>query len=429
MASPLPDSPIAPHAPSQSEPSDAGSEIFVARQPILNAAQGLYAYELLYRSGRKNVYDGVSGALATTDVILNSLLHIGMERLVGRNPAFVNFDRELLLGEMVELLPTNIVMEVLETVAPDKDVVARCRDLRKRGFKIALDDVTDLEAVGELITVADFVKVDFRAAGRREQEIVARKAAQRSIVLLAEKVETSEEFETALELGYKLAQGFFFAKPKIIPGSNLPPNKLVFLRLLREVNSPEPNIIRIEETLKHEPALVYKLLRYVNSAAFGWKQPIGSIKHALALLGTEQIHKWIGLLALSALTERTPAPLAPAAIVRARFCELIAIAAGLQSRGPELFLLGMLSLFDAILRRPMEEIIEQVELNEDVRCALLNPGSTAGKIADLYSLVTAYEAGSWEFVDECALRLGLSRIALATAYTDSVRWAEDLGSV
>ncbi|HEX4594429.1 MAG TPA: HDOD domain-containing protein [Bryobacteraceae bacterium] len=429
MASPLPEFTAALQNTSSPEPGDAGSEIFVARQPILDSGQNVFAYELLYRSSWKNAYDGVSSSIATTDVILNALLHIGMDRLVGGKPAFVNFDRELLLGNLVGLLPPNIVIEVLESVTPDQDVVARCRELRKQGFKIALDDVTDLGKVGELITVADFVKVDFRAASHRDQEIVARSAIQRSIRTLAEKVETSEEFERALKLGYKLAQGYFFAKPKIIPGSKIPPNKLAFLRLLHEINKPEPDIHKIEETLRREPALVYKLLRYINSAAFGWKRPIDSIRHALALLGTEQIQKWIGLLALAALTDRAPASLAPAAIFRARFCELIATAAGLRNRSPELFLLGMLSLFEAILRRPMEEIIEQIELNDDVRGALLKPGQAADKIGTIYALVTAYETGSWEIVDECAARLGLSRQGLSTGYQDSVLWAEDMGKM
>jgi len=423
----LPDFTTAPHDLSSS-PEDGGSDTFVARQPILDRAQSVYAYELLYRSSLKNVYDGISGTRATTDVILNALLHIGLDRLVGGKLAFVNFDRDLLMGELVGLLPARIVIEVLETVVPDKEVVARCRELRNLGFKIALDDVTDLGKVGELITVADFLKVDFRAADQRQQELIAHKASKKTI-LIAEKVETGDEFERALKLGYKLAQGYFFAKPKIIPGSKIPPNKLAFLRLIQEVNNSEPDLMRIEATLKREPALVYKLLRYINSAAFGWKQPIDSIKHALALLGTEQIHKWIGLLALSALTDRAPASLAPTAIIRARFCELIAPGAGMPKRSSELFLFGMLSLFEAILRRPIHEIIEQIDLNQDIRDALLNPGQTVDTVGSIYSLVTAYEIGSWETVDDYAQRLALSRQALSIAYTDSVRWAEDIGTL
>jgi EAL and modified HD-GYP domain-containing signal transduction protein len=427
LASLLPDFTAAPH--DLSAPSGgAGNETFVARQPILDRAQSVYAYELLYRSSLKNAYDGISGTRATTDVILNALLHIGLDRLVGRKLAFVNFDRDLLMGEMVGLLPARIVIEVLETVVPDQEVVARCHELRKLGFKIALDDVTDLGKVGELFTVADFLKVDFRASDQRQQEFIAHKASKKTI-LIAEKVETGEEFERALKLGYKLVQGYFFAKPKIIPGSKIPPNKLAFLRLIQEANKPEPDLSRIEANLKREPALVYKLLRYMNSAAFGWKQPIDSIKHALALLGTEQIHKWVGLLALSALTDHSSASLAPTAIIRARFCELIARAAGLPKRSSELFLFGMLSFFEAILRRPINEIIEQIDLNPDIRDALLNHGQTADTVGTIYSLVTAYETGSWDMVDHYAQRLALSRQALLTAYTESVRWAEDLGTV
>ena len=227
-----------------------GCDIFVARQPILDRSQSVYAYELLYRSGWNNSYDATSSVRATTDVVLNALLHIGMDRLVGGKQAFVNFDRELLMGELAGLLPARMVIEVLENVAPDKDVVARCRELKQQGFRIALDDVTDLENVGELISVADFIKVDFRAADRRQQASVARTAIKRSIRLLAEKVETSDEFARALEMGYTLAQGYFFAKPKIIPGSRIPPAKMAFLRLLREANKPEPNLAKIEDALK-----------------------------------------------------------------------------------------------------------------------------------------------------------------------------------
>ena len=429
MASLLPDFTAAPQELS-SEPNDAACETFVARQPILDRSQAVYAYELLYRSGWKNSYDGISSSRATTDVILNALLHIGMDQLVGGKLAFVNFDRELLLGDLTGLLmPSRMVIEILETVTPDKEVVDRCRDLKKQGFKIALDDVTELEKVGELITVADFLKVDFRAAGHRQQESVAREAIKRSLCPLAEKVETTDEFQNAVKMGYTLAQGYFFARPKIIPGANIPPAKLALLRLLRESNKPELDLTRIEESLKREPALVYKLLRYLNSAAFAWEQPIDSIRHALALLGTDQIRKWVGLLALSALTDRSPASLTPVAIIRARFCELIAAAAGFETRSSELFLFGMLSLFEAILRRPTQEIIEHIDLNEDIRNALLNQAQTGDTVGTIYSLVTAYETGAWEKVDQCAKRLGVSRLALSTAYADAVSWAEDLGTV
>jgi c-di-GMP-related signal transduction protein len=425
----IPDHASSPAKLRSSDPNGAGSNIFVARQPILDARQNVYAYELLYRSGWKNGYDGASSSNATTDVILNGLLHIGMDQLVGGKLAFVNFDRDLLLGELAGLLPKNIVIEVLESVIPDQEVVARCRDLRQQGFKIALDDVIDLDHVGELITIADFVKADFRAASREQQEIIARKASKRSVRLLAEKVETSDEFERALRLGYKLVQGYFFAKPKIVPGTNISSAKLPFLRLLREVNKPELNLVHIEDALKREPTLVFKLLRYMNSAVFAWEQPIDSIRHALALLGTDQLRKWIGLLALSALTDRSAPSLAPVAIIRARFCELIAVNAGLQSRSSELFLFGMLSLFEAILRRPTQEIIEHIDLNPDIRNALLHQDQAGGDIVGIiYSLVTAYEAGSWEVVDGCAARLRISRAVLGAAYNDSVRWAEDLGA-
>ena len=404
----------------------ADFQVFVARQPILDSKLDVYAYELLYRSSLKNACESVSNRRATTDVISNTLLTIGMEQLVGGKPAFVNFDRELLLGGLAELLPSKIVIEVLETVTPDAEVISRCRELRRQGFKIALDDVTDLKHLGQLIEVADFVKVDFRATDGTQQQALAWLASRRGVRLLAEKVETGEEFERAIRLGYTLVQGYFFAKPKIIHGSNIPPSKMVFLRLLREINQPEPDLKRIEDALKHEPALVYKLLRYMNSASFGLAQPIGSVQHALTLLGTEQIRKWIGLLALTGLSERSPAFLAVAAIMRARFCELIATAAGLRNRSSDLFLLGMLSLFEAILRKPLQEIIENIDLNDDIRNTLLNRIESENAVGTIFSLVTAYEAGLWNIVDDCVKRLGISIHSVSGAYAESVQWAETL---
>lgn len=405
--------------------SDGLRDVFVARQPILDRSQSIFGYELLYRSC------GVDGtarptARSTTEVVLNSLLHIGLERLVAGKVAFLNFDRDTLLGDLTGLLPNNVAIEVLEDVPPDTEVLARCRQLKAQGFQIALDDVTDVERLGELITVADFLKVDFRLADAAQQQLLARVGMQHGIRLVAEKVETSDEFDWALSLGYGLAQGFFFERPKIIRGSNLPPQKLVFLRLLREISRPDPDFRAVEEILKHEPALVYKLLRYLNSAAFAFQHRIDSIHHALVLLGSEQIRKWIGLLALSGLTESAPAVLTPVAITRARFCELVCQAAGHRSRCSELFLLGLLSLFDAMLRRPMLEIIERVDLADDVRRALLGDDAGTQAPGAIYSLVLAYEAGSWDEVDAHAARLGIQRKALTDAYTAAVAWAAEV---
>lgn len=406
--------------------TDAALTTFIARQAIVDRSRAVYAYELLYRSGLTNRYEARSSHQATTEVILNALMNIGMRTLVAGKLAFVNFDRELLLGELSQLLPEGIVIEVLESVLPDRDVIARCRELRMQGFKIALDDVTDLEPLGELITVADFVKVDFRATDDRQRASLARAASRRAIQLIAEKVETSDQFEQALSLGYTLAQGYFLAEPKIITGSALSPAKMVFLGLLREINQPDPDLVRIEEALKREPALVYKLLRFLNSATFAWQFRIDSIRHALALLGTDLIRKWIGLLALSQLSDRCPPTLIHLAICRARFCELICSAAGFEKRSSELFLLGMLSLFDVILGRPMREIIEHIDVREDIRNALLGETKQDNTVAAIYSLVLAYEAGAWDRVDSHANQLGLSRSALSEAYAKAVRSLEEL---
>jgi len=271
------------------------------------------------------------------------------------------------------------------------------------------------------------VKVDFRDTTPTQQERFARQLIKRGIRALAEKVETVEEFEMALKFGYVLVQGYFFQRPQILTGSKIPSNKVAYLRLLREVAKPEPNLHKLEEALRCEPALVYKLLRYLNSAAFSWQRPIDSIGHALALLGTNQVRKWIGLLALSGLADGSRTALTPIAISRARFCELIAGEAGRSDRSSELFLLGMLSLFEAILRRPMEQVIQDVDLSEDIRRALLGKAESGDNVAVIYALALAYEGGKWDAVEACSNTLGIPSSTVAKVYSEYVAWADQMG--
>jgi c-di-GMP-related signal transduction protein len=401
------------------------SDIYVARQPILDQRKNLFAYELLYRSSRENVFDGTDSTTATSRVISNAFLTIGLERLVGERRAFINFDRNMLTRGLVELLPrANLVVELLEQITPDEEVLASCRSLKSKGYLLALDDFVCAEGLESLLELADIVKVDFRLTSERERRLLTNKLLDWDVQLLAEKVETQDEFDTASDLGYTLFQGYFFSRPVIVEGRQIPGFKLNYLRILREVGNPTLDFARVEDVLKSEVSLLHKLLRYVNSAQFRWAREVESIRHALALLGETELRKWIALVTMSGLASDKPLQLVVDAVTRARFCEKMSAPVGLASRSSELFLLGLYSLLDALLDRPMAEIVDDVHLADDVRATLLEePVKTRG-LAETLCLARAYEKADWGLLESAAMKMNINVGTVADTYLEAVEWAD-----
>ena len=259
---------------------------FVARQPIFDPHQKVYAYELLFRSGMDNFFDASDPDQASTSVIVDRLLLMGMEKLTGGDRAFINCTRNVLIKGYAALLPKDkVVVEILESVEPDDEVVGACLRLKRAGFMLALDDFIYEERLEPLLPLVDFVKVDFRETTERDRRALVEKLSPRGIKMVAEKVETRSELQQASEMGYTYFQGYFFSKPEIIVAKDIPGYKLNYLRVLQAVNQPEINLVELENIIKLEASLTYKLLRYLNSAFFGFRTEIRSIHHALALLG------------------------------------------------------------------------------------------------------------------------------------------------
>jgi len=244
--------------------------------------------------------------------------------------------------------------------------------------------------------MADIIKVDFLATPEAERRRLVRRYGARGTKLLAEKVETPEEFQQAYQMGYSYFQGYFFARPVIITGRAIPAFKVHYLQILRETNLPELDYQRLENLIKQEISLSYKLLRYINSAAFGWRGQIQSIKQALVLLGESESRKFVSLVALPFLAQDKPEELVVSAVIRARFCESIAPRVGLSSRTADLFFLGMFSLLDAIMDRPIEEVLAEISLAPDVREALLEKSCGHNPLGWILRLVRSYEAAEWE---------------------------------
>ena len=401
-------------------------ELLVARQPIFDAQLQVCAYELLFRSSLKNSFDGSEGNTATSKVISAVFGSADSERLLAGKRAFLNFPRTLLVEDAASVLPPrSTVIEVLETVEPDSEVMDACRRLRKQGYQLALDDFVPQKAPHPLIPLADFLKVDFRATTPAEQKSAAARFGNQ-LRLLAEKVETRDEFRRATKQGYEYFQGYFFARPEILATRQIRGTKLNYLRILSELHRPEMDFQKLTELLKREHALAYKLLRFVNSALFARPEPIESIHQALTLVGEDAARKWLMVVGLLDLTADRPAELASNTLVRARFSELLADHCGLGGRREDCFLMGMFSRLDAMLGRPLEDVLTELNLHEEIVRALLQRRRPGDRLAGLWSLVQAYEAADWKHVDPLAAALRIKMSVLGTCYTEAVAWSDSL---
>jgi c-di-GMP-related signal transduction protein len=401
-------------------------DVYVARQAIFDRARRVHGYELLFRAnGVQNEFDGTDPASATAQVLANSLLAIGLENLVGEKLAFVNFNRELLLKDWHALLPRKgAVIEVLETVEPDEEVVAACRKLREQGYQIALDDFVLRDGWDPLLGVANVLKIEIRSLPEGEHEALVSSCHARGLKMLAEKVETYEEFAWARKTGYDYFQGFFFARPAIVHAKLVPVVKSNCIRLLREAMRPDLNLARLDPIIAADVALSYKLLRYVNSALFSLPSKIQSLRHALAFLGDAELRRWIALAVLPRLAEDKTAELVTHSLVRARFCEAAAALTG-KPLGEHAFLMGLFSLLDALIDRPLEELLVDVGLAPEIVAALLDTSAEGDVLTTIYQLALHYEAGNWEAVDEISLRARIVPSALRVAYSEAVSWTEE----
>lgn len=398
-------------------------QTYVGRQPIFDRTQAVVAYELLFRDADRDHAPLDAGDRASLSVLRDQFFSTGRSSLTYGRPAFINFTRDLLLSDVAELFdPDAIVVEVLESVEPDREVVRACRRLAEAGYRIALDDYTRFEpAHVPLLELAHVVKVDFRGTDAHQQRRLADGLAQLDVQLLAEKVETPAERDHAAALGYALFQGFFFSRPALVATARIAESQLAITRLLEALHRAEPDITEIGSVIKTDLALTYGLLRYINSAAFSLRDPVHSIRHALVLLGAEKVRKWATLVGLSLLAGEDQQEIIINSLIRARFCEQIAAALGLEGRQDEAFLVGLFSLIDALTRQPLEQLLAEMRLPRDVTAALLQG---AGPLAPPLTLAVAQEQARWETLEALRERLGLAAESVAAAYLDAVAWAQ-----
>lgn len=390
--------------------------VLVSRQPIFRGDMAVLGYELLFRDSDTETANVSDGARATATVIANSLMEVGMDELIGRHVAFINFERLMLMGKYVESLPSErVILEILETVEPDEAMVRRLGELRSKGYRTALDDFVCTDPMSPLIEIADFVKLDIMALDWPEIERSVSILKKYPVELIAEKVETREEFERAGSLGFDHFQGYFFCRPQNIRGQRLPVSRLAAIRLLTQLNKPDIRMDELESAIGQNVSLSYKLLRYINSAMVGLQRQVESIRHATVLVGLDRMRIWASLIVFSSF-EETPKDVIVTGALRARMCEEIATLRKF-TKPERFFLVGLFSVLDAILDRPLDQVLPSLSLADDINQALLEHKAQMGAVL---SGVKAYERKDWSSAEAS---LGLDEESIQKAYLSSMAWS------
>jgi len=400
--------------------------IFVARQPIFDVHEKVWAYELLFRgSALAKTADVTEDDLATSSVIADgfSLAFSGMDK---SRKAFINFPQRLLLDDSVYALPSEIcVVEVLETITPTPEMIAALRRIKERGYTIALDDYVGQPGFEEVIALADIVKVEVLGMAPERMRAIGVDLRRHGCRLLAEKVEDRATYDLAKRFGYSLFQGFFFSRPETVTGSKVPTPVLAKMRLLRALTGEDFDVRGLSHIISTDPSVSYRLLNFINSAAFSLRDKIQSIQQALTLLGKQQIKQWFLAVIISDFDSTSKVQEAAySSLQRARYLESMGKLHRNHAFPAEtLFLLGLFSRLDVLLAQPMNKLLENIPLDKDVEAALLSKPSPYWS---WLSLVEDIEIGNWEDVEEFLENRDLNRETSAVNYAESIEWTQTL---
>ena len=397
--------------------------VFVARQPIFDIGDTVVGYELLHRSGLDNVFSGLDGTVATGQLLSDSVMSDEWRLLTSGMPAWVNFPASLLLdGSALLIPPGRMIIEVLEDVRADDEIMSACRDLRRRGYRIAADDVTDPYDDNPLLSIADYVKVDFRDTTKLQRLQLAHRFRGRA-QLLAEKVETRADRKLAEDLGYSFLQGYFLEEPVTVQQHTIDRTRLGVLGVLAAVMREPIDFEELERALKREVSLTDKLLRYLNSASFAWRQRTTSLRSAMVALGELNLRRWVSLAALATVSSEQPDELLTSTLVRARMCEQLSTALTGSPDPLDLFLVGLYSQMHLLIGTDLVTALETAPIPDGIRAALETGG---GILADALRLVCSWEKADWPQVAEQAGKLGIPFDVLPGLYADALAFTNDL---
>jgi len=394
-------------------------EAFVARHPIFDEANKVYGYDLEFRSGFAAFYDTAADEKEEVDLQLRA----SFEGFAGLGKAHVLIPGDLLRKEVPARLPAETLIVGLPADLPaEPELIQACRKLRQTGYELSLDDVGPARCQGPLLELAGIARLDTRMAAPGERQELCDKLIPRGIRILAKNVDTPEALAEAKEAGCRYFQGEYFRKPVIRPGKEVTTTELNYLRVLNEVNKPELAYDELDALIKQDVSIAYKLLRFINSAWYGLKIEVKSIRHALVLLGPAEVRVWASLLVLRDMGRQKPEELFRRCLARARMAELMAPFAGLEARAAELFLTGMFSLVDALTDCPMEDVLAGLPVSRPIKAALL---CQTGQFAAVYQTVLSYELGEWDLLSASAAAIPIDENALPQIATESRKWAEE----
>jgi EAL and modified HD-GYP domain-containing signal transduction protein len=396
----------------------AGGTRYVARQPILDQRGLVHGYELLFRSGPNAFFQG-DGDLATRTMLDNAVM-FGLAKLTGGLPAFLNCTAESLTEELVDILPSSMtILEILETLEPTPKLVESCRRLKALGFRIALDDFVWKPELEPLVKLADYIKVDFLLTNAAERKELLLRVKGATVALIAEKIETQEEYKKACAEGFTLFQGYYFCRPTLMKNQQIPANRISHIEILQMMRAYEIDFNKLTEAVTRDASLTYRLLRLVNSPVYAFREQVRSVRAALITVGEDTFRRVATLAITSELNAGQPVEILRMAFVRGRFCE---IAAGLARMEPtEQYLLGLLSLLPAMLRLPMAQLTPLLPLRDEIREALNGIASPERKLLDWLEF---QERGDWRACDAVIQRHGLNGEEMVKCYEEAVVWAE-----
>ena len=399
--------------------------VHVARQAIFDARGHVVGYELLYRGSVRDTACTIDGDIAGATVLTGAMLDLRLDTLTDGRTAFINVTRSMLINGIATLFrPSLAIFELHEDIAIDTEVIDACRALCESGYRLALDDFVPGSPAEQLLPFVSHVKVDVLVLTRGVITDLVRRLTPKRVTVVAEKVETRDVFEWARDIGCGLFQGHYFRTPEMRSGEVVPAGHMSHLRLLAALNQPSLTIERLEELVKQDAALSLRVLQCINSAAFPIRREVRSIGEALLLLGVGPIRKWASIWCLAKLTVGATSELATIALLRARACELLGDEATDADSG-ELFLVGLCSLLDVILGKPMAEAIAELPLSEAAREALLGEDNALRAVLEA---VIAYENGGWDQAIAAAETIGAPEPHLQQAYTGALNWAHQLTS-
>ena len=394
-------------------------DVFVARQPIFNRHRRIFAYELLFRDGESNAFPGIDGDRATSRLLSSSFFTVGIKQITSGNRAFINFTKDMLLRGIPAMFPPQlVVVEILEDVQPTEEVVSACQILVDKGYMLALDDFVYSGEYAPLLEIAKIIKVDFMQSSMNQIRQLVEMSQKYHCKLLAEKIETYEEYALAEKLGFVYFQGYFFAKPEVLKNKEISSSQMIYMQLILEINRAEFNIKKLEELIKQDVAISYKLIKYLNSAYYSRLQPISSIRQAIAFLGEQGIRLFVSVIATSKLSESKPDELIRVSCIRARFLEILAVELH-QDKGV-FFLLGLFSLLDAMLDASMEYLMKQLPVSAEITAALVHQ---TGPLFPYLQLIQRYEAANWNKLDATIRELHLDGSKIMDFYLDAVLWS------